>query len=384
MIDGRLDLKDIALASGPIEANGTASLVDNTLDASISGTVKELKAFIAGATGAATFTADASGPISGLSVDATVAASGATLAGRTLSDFDAKAKAVLTANAPTADVTVTGAIDGQVIDIAAALVSENGTPRIPKLDLTIGDNKATGSFTFTPDFLPNGDISFNLPDIGLIAALAGQKASGDLAGSARIASQNGRISLDLQANGNRIVRDDLLIERPQVNLKAEDLATLQASGTVTAARLTQGENRLADLKLAFTQESAGTGLNLTGTYDGAPLATKARIVPAANGLTIALDSLAASPRRIPLKLAAPTTIRVVDGTALLDNATITASGGTIAISGRAGQTLDLALALRSVPADLANVFAAGLGAEGTISGNVTVKGSPADPRAPMA
>ncbi|SIR39383.1 autotransporter secretion inner membrane protein TamB [Rhizobium sp. RU20A] len=378
--DGRIDLRDIAIASGPVEANGTASLAGDTLDASISGTVKELKAFLADAAGTADFTATVSGPVNGLSVDANVTASGVTLAGRTLSDFDAKAKAVLSANAPTADVTVTGALDGQVIDIAAALLSENGTPRIPKLDLTIGDNKATGSFTFTPDFRPNGDISFNLPDLGLIAALAGQKASGDLAGSARLTSTDGRIALDLQANGQRITRDDLLIERPQVNVKVDDVATLRASGTVTAERLSAGENRLVGLKLAFTQESAGTGLDLTGTYDGAPLATKARIVPAPNSLTIALDSLTASPRRIPLRLAAPTTIRVVDGTAVLDGATIAASGGAITVTGRAGQALDLALALKSVPADLVNVFAAGLGAEGSISGNVTVKGSAADPR----
>ncbi|WP_377293528.1 translocation/assembly module TamB domain-containing protein [Rhizobium sp. SG2393] len=378
--DGRIDLKDIALASGPIEASGSASLVDNALDATISGTVKELKAFIADATGAANFTASASGPVSGLTVDANVTASGVTLAGRTLSDFNAKAKTTLSTSNPAADVTMTGAIDGQAIDIAATLVSDNGTPRIPKLDLTIGDNKATGSFTFTPDFLPSGDVTFNLPDIGLIAALAGQKASGDLAGSARIASSGGRIGLDLKAAGTRIARDDLVIERPQINVTATDLAALQASGTVTAERLTQGENRLANLKLAFTQQDGGTGLDLTGTYDGAPLATKARIVPGADGLSIALDSLTASPRRIPLKLAAPTTIRIVNGTAIFDDATISASGGTVTVNGRAGTSLDLALALRSVPANLADVFAAGLGAEGTISGTVTVKGSPADPR----
>ena len=59
-----------------------------------------------------------------------------------------------------------GAIDGQTIDVKAKLASEDNTITIPTLEATIGDNKLNGALTLTPDFQPNGDLAFNLLDLG--------------------------------------------------------------------------------------------------------------------------------------------------------------------------------------------------------------------------
>src|SRR5690606_34829828 len=75
----------------------------------------------------------------------------------------------------------------------------------------------------------------------------------------------------------------------------------------------------------------------------------------------------------------PPTFGVVNVVAALDGLAIQAGRGSIAVSGRAGETLDLSARLTALPAALVNNFAAGLGAEGTIDGTVTVKGRASAP-----
>ena len=70
---------------------------------------------------------------------------------------------------------------------------------------------------------------------------------------------------------------------------------------------------------------------------------------------------------------------MTDGVATLDGLTIQAGSGSVAVSGKAGETLDLSLRLNALPAALVNNFAAGLDADGTIGGTVTVKGKATAP-----
>ena len=95
--------------------------------------------------------------------------------------------------------------------------------------------------------------------------------------------------------------------------------------------------------------------------------------------TVNLASFAAAPRKIPVKLSAPTTISIENGTVSLQKLTIGASGGTIAVTGSAGEKLDLTVTLNALPASLANTFVPSLGADGAISGTVGVKGTSAAP-----
>jgi len=61
--------------------------------------------------------------------------------------------------------------------------------------------------------------------------------------------------------------------------------------------------------------------------------------------------------------------------------TLKTGGGSIAISGQAGADIDLTATLTAVPAALVNSFQPDLGAEGTISGSVSAKGTAAAPSA---
>ncbi|WP_411036723.1 translocation/assembly module TamB domain-containing protein [Shinella sp. BYT-45] len=377
--DGAIQLTGLQVKSGTLETAGDVSFGGGNLEAALTGKVLNLGKLLADAAGEAAFELSASGPVQGLDVSAKVTSSGATLSGRTLSDLVVTLAGKAVADSPSGELTATGALDGQAINVRSSIMSEGGRISVPVLEAEIGPNTLKGSLTLAPNFMPDGTIRFDFPDLGLLAAMAGQQAAGDLAGQVEIATANGRTSATVEASGSAIRRDTVSITKPAVDLAIADLATAAVTGTVRAERVASGENRLEALQLDFSREGQSTGFDLTGRLDGAPLVTKGRVLQRGGGLDVALDAFEAAPRRIALRLAKPTTIGITDGVATLDGLTIQAGRGSVAVSGRAGETLDLSLRLTALPAALVNNFAAGLGAEGAIGGTVTVKGKAAAP-----
>lgn len=379
LADGTVNVSELKVVSDALETSGSATLQDGSLTAALEGRLPDIGKLLADAQGEAEFTVNTKGSLTGLTVDAEVTASGATLAGRTLSDLVLKADALADPQKPQANLTASGAIDGQAINITANLLTENGTVSIPAIKADIGENTVNGAITLTPDFKPEGNIDFNLPDVGLLAALAGQKASGDLSGKAGMRTTNGVTSIVVTANGANLAYGTATIKKPAVDVTVSDLAALAIKGTVTAESVASGANTASNINLAFTQEGGQTGFDLASTYDGGPLAAKGSVSSKDGATNVRIDSFSATPKRIALKLASPSTIVVRDGSVRLDKLTIQTGNGRVAVSGTAGAALDLGIGIDALPAALVNAFAPTLGAEGAISGTVTVKGTPASP-----
>ncbi|MEI3852161.1 MULTISPECIES: translocation/assembly module TamB domain-containing protein [unclassified Ensifer] len=377
--DGSVTVEGLELKSSTIEAAGTVALAQGQLTTDLKGKLPNLGKLLADAKGEAEFTAAVTGPLAELGIKAELTSSGATLAGRTLSDLTVKADAKANPSSPQASLTATGALDGQAIDVKADVVSKDGRTAIPVLEARIGENKLTGAISFTPDFKPDGKIDFNLPDLGLLAAMAGQKASGDLNGSAAIKTTNGITSVVVKAGGSGIKRDALTIAKPTADITISDVAALAIKGSVRAETIAQGANRVAGLAVDFQQQAGRTGFSIGGKYDGGPLTAKGDLTSAKGRTEIRLASFGATPKGIPLKLAQPTVIAIENGTVRLNALTIQASKGTIAVNGTAGEKLGITAKLNALPAALVNAFAPDLGAEGTIAGTVDVAGAASAP-----
>ncbi len=378
--DGTLNVANLALDSGSIAANGSLTLANDQITAALAGTLPDLGRLLPDAKGTARFSIDATGALARPLVKAEIRSNGATLAGRTLADLVAAATVTADPANPSAEITATGTLDRQVIDLRSTVASTEGRIRIPALNLRVGPNVVDGAIELTDSFLPNGEIRFTLPDISLLAALAGQRAEGDLAGNATITSQGERTALSLKAQGSGIRRDGLAIVKPDIDLTIDDLKTLTLRGRLNVQEIIQGQNRVTGLRLDLEQPAQNrTELALTGTYDKAPLAANATIT-SQNGTTrVDLSSFSAAPRGIALRLARPTTITLENGGVRLTDLQIGASGGTVTVTGTAGERLDMAVRLDRLPASLANTIQPSLGAQGTISGRVDAKGTTAAP-----
>lgn len=374
-----LAFRDIKLASNLIAADLSGTLKAGTIDASATGSLPDLSAFQPNIAGAATLTATVSGPVATPSVKAEVNAANATLAGRTLQSLTARLDAVADPAAPKATLTATGAIDGQTIDISGDITSEQGLFKLPALKAIIGRNNLTASLALDKTFLPSGTLRFDLPDLGLLAALGGQTAEGDLKGEARLDNAGGRISATIKADGTGIRAEGLSVQAPSVNLDVPDLLTGQVSGTVTARELAAGANVLKGLDATFALEGARTDFTLAANYDDAPLKLDGAVLRTSDALEITLDQFSAIPRKLPVALAAPATIRIANGTTDLGRISLTAAGGQVDISGTLSNSLNLKVDAPALPVELANIIAPDLDASGTLGAHATISGTSANP-----
>ncbi|ASY64508.1 hypothetical protein SJ05684_c30840 [Sinorhizobium sojae CCBAU 05684] len=372
-------LSALEITSETVTAIGSATLAEGALTAEFEGTLPDLGKLLGDAQGEASFNADISGPLDALNLKGEMTSSGATLAGRSLTDLTITADATLAPGSPQANLTATGALDGQAIDVRAEVVSREGRTSIPTLEATIGDNRVTGALDLTQDFRPEGTINFNLPDLGLIAAIAGQQASGDLSGSASVRTANGTTSVSLNASGSAIRRGALTIANPVVDISIADVSELAIRGSVRAESVAQGQNRVTDVSLTFDQQGDRTGFAVDGRYDGSRLAAEGDLARAGDRTEIRLTSFTAAPRNIPLSLAEPAVITIEDGVVRLGELTVRASRGTIDVNGTAGEMLDISARLNALPAGLINTFAPTLEAAGAINGTVEVRGSAGEP-----
>ncbi|MBB4568193.1 translocation/assembly module TamB domain-containing protein [Rhizobium leucaenae] len=375
----KMNLSNLALKSNVGEISGSAVLNGQMLTSEITGKLLDLSKLVPNAEGQADIGLKAKGPLTALGIDATVKAVNVKLAGRLLDTLDVALTGTADPNAPQANVQANGAIDGKPISITANAISQNGRTSIPKLAVEVGANKLQGKLDLSPSFEPSGALNFDLPDLSLLAALAGQKADGDLKGSIDLSSANGKIGLKVDASGSGIRRDDLSIDKPAIALTVDDLKAFSANGSIRAGAIASGANRVTDLGLTFTQQGSRTVFDLKSNYDNAPLTASGNVETGGGQTVVSLDDFAGAPRTIPIKLASPTKIVVKDGMATLSGLTIRTGGGSVTVSGTAGQMLNITAEIANLPASLANVFAPTLAAEGAISGKVTVTGKPAAP-----
>ncbi len=377
--DAGISVDSLSLSSPALSAKGKADLAGTTLKAGVSGEIRNLTAFLPQAIGTARFRVDADGPLTALSLTIRLEADNADMVGKKLTNLVIDATATADPARPKARLVGSGTIADQAIDVTAEAVSENGRIAIPALKLDVGGNSITGALALTPSHLPVGKLRFELPDIGLVAALAGQKASGSLSGAIDLVETNGTVSARITAMGSSVEAQGLTVTKPDVDLAVADLANAEVEGTVRAATIASGGNSLSDLEARFTSSAERTRFDVAGRYDGAPLSTRGAVERRPSGLVLQLDAFSASPRKVPVTLSAPVTIALGGGKTRLEGLRITAGKGTIAVDGTITDRLDLKVKIAALPASLANSFVSGLDASGTIAVDATVTGTTASP-----
>lgn len=377
---GLLSLSELSLRTNLLEAQASATLNGDNLRADIEGKLLDIGRLVPNAEGTASIEFSADGALDALVVEGEVKSAEARLTGYTMRDLAIAFSGKADPQAPTGKFDLTGSLDNGPVTASASLERRDGQSAIPELTLTVGSNRLSGSASLTDDFKPTGSVAFDFPDLALIGALAGQKMEGDLKGRLKVETVDGHISLDVQANGGNIRRDDLRIEAPNIALTATDIASLAITGKIGARNIASGANAVLEPVLEFNNRGTATDFSLNARYDNAPLAAKGRLTRDGQSMRVDLANLQATPRGIPLKLARPTTVAIVNGEATINDLTISAGNGSIAVSGKAGPALDLRARIAALPAALVNRFAPTLGAEGSISGDLTISGAMPQPK----
>lgn len=380
-IPSKITLSNLTIKSSALEANGNVALDGDMLDATLSGRIPEVAKFLETAAGEANYSLSAKGNLAALAVSANVKAPQLDIAGRKLADLDVILSGTADPKAPKAELTAKGSIDGQAINISTDMQSADGRVILPSIAANVGKNRLTGHVELSGGFQPTGSLTFDFPDVGLLAALGGQVAEGDLKGSVDIANESGKIALKVAAAGSGLKRGTFSVVKPDINVTVSDLKAFAATGSIKAEEIASGTNKVETLGLTFTQLQNRTNFDLDAIYDSSPLVVRGG-VEAKDGTTLLqLNRFSARPHDIPVELTSPSDLSFSNGTVTLNGIELTAGAGAISARGTIGETLDIDADIKELPASLANSFVPNLQAEGTISGKVTVKGTPAAPSA---
>jgi len=375
---GRMSLENFVMRSSAVEAHGNVLLENQTVTGRLAGRVPDLKRWMPEAEGAAGFDIAADGPLNAMGIKAIINSADARMAGRRLQDLSLTVDGTADPKAPRGKVAATGSLDSQPIRINADVASTEGRTSAPAIDVEVGPNKLNGALNFSPDFLPEGQLTFDFPDVSLLAALAGQLAEGDLHGTVMLSNTDGRAGAVVRASGNALRRGSIEIAQPNVDLAIPDIKAIAAEGTVRAARIGAGSVGIEDINLDVSHGGNRTNFNLAAQYDGAPL-NAVGDVQTGTDISVGIESFTASPRNIPIRLATPTRVAIADGGARLAGLTLATGNGSVTVNGMAGSALDLTANINALPASLLNAFVPAVNAAGIISGTVNATGTASAP-----
>lgn len=379
--NGAVEAKNVVLTSELVEAKGSASLKNAAIDAAFNGTLPDLTKLSASAQGSGSFSLAASGSLDAPSAKISLAVPKAVLSGKELDSFSADVTAALNQGAIGGDVKAKGTIAGQAINVDAVMKQDKGRTAIPDLQVKIGPNVISGALMLDAAFLPDGKLSFDLPDLSLIGAMAAQPLNGVLKGNLVLSAPQGKLAARLDLAGKTLGYDTVSIAGVRAGI---DYRAATLSGELGADAVRSGTNVVEKPVVNFSRQGEKTDFALTGRYQAAPLAVNGYMAPAAGNTVVHLGGFNATAEKIAVKLAGPTDITLIEGGVRLDALKLALGTGSVAISGRAGSTLDLKASITNLPAALANTFSPGLGADGAISGTAAVTGKATDPSAQFA
>ncbi|MCB8839641.1 translocation/assembly module TamB domain-containing protein [Aurantimonas sp. VKM B-3413] len=383
--DGTISAQSLSVTAPNLTLSGNAALApDQTVSANISGTLKDASRASPSLAGAASFTLAANGPVAKPNVELTVNGDGLAVNGQQLSGLTVNAKGTLDPEALSASLNASGSLNGQPLQASAQLSSlDDGRYRVSDLVLRQGPNAITGALTLTPSFLPTGNLDVAVEDLESLAALGGVEAAGDLNGSVDLTvSDGGQPNAAVTLTGNRLSVSGNTLTGVKVDVAVADyLGTTTPTGTITASAIDASSLAVRDLQIALTDAAPGIGITVDAAVNDVPVALAGTVTFPGQATEITLSRLSADIPDAAITLPDPATIRLANGTTTLSGLTLSVGGGSVQLSGGAGETLDLALDLTSVPAAVANPFVPDLAAAGTLSGTARVTGTPASPDA---
>ena len=371
----RLQVNGAKLA---LDAHGT--LASGNLDGAAHVAINDLAAAVPTLAGQATLDATAKGKLDDLA--ATLDAQGSVgTRGFAPTPLRVQAQAEHLPGAPTGSIKAQGILDGAPLTLdASARRAADGS-----LDATIQraawrSLAADGALTLAPGAaVPQGKVNVRIGSLADLRALTGEDLAGSVEAHVNLDAAAGRVQAKLAgvavpgaqvgaATVQATVADPLGHPRIQAQIVA---GGVNAGGVAGSARVdASGPEDALALRI-------NAGLQVKGT----PAQVQGAAVLDVPGKRVTLSALTASARGQDLRLTAPARVSFGDGVAV-DRMRLALSGAlggaTAEIAGKLSPALDATLQAR-VPGSLAGLYDPAYAADGSLSLDATVRGTPARP-----
>lgn len=380
---GKITVSGISVKGDKASLDASGSLDGDAIDGRIKAALGSLAAVSSGVEGAVSVDTTLSGTVGALGVKGQVVAEGVKTAGHTVEHLTVDLDAAGLPSAPAGTVKLAGTVDGKPATGNIVLdQGPNGGFELNPLTLDVAGIKADGNAAVTADGQPlGGTIRLAVADLGVVGTFIGQALRGaldatltlDPAAGAKIDLTARRVAYADQAQLGEIRLTGTVLDPMADGRRIQDGRLLVTNATASGTPISR-----AELTVAGTMQQLALKLQAATGYGTADMAADIGL----NGdeTVVGLKSLAIRQSGQSVTLSKPATIRA--GPAGVDLGTIdlaVGGGGSVSLSGKAGDALDLRARIARLPLGLASIASPGLALQGQLDGDATITGSAADP-----
>ena len=371
----KLDVRGRALTVG-----ATGTFITQRLDATADVALSDLRAVAATVSGDATLHAHATGATDDLALDADVAGDITTI-GVPKGHVTAQVRATgLPAN-PAGHVGADGTLDGAPVTLSAEVAHDAAATRVTIDRADWKSAHAEGALTLaTGAIVPTGHLALRMARLDDLRGITGQALGGaidllvDIAGAEHpVATAKLRVTgAGIPGSSVAAATLDARIDDPATlgHVDARLVATgIVAPGIAADARVTVAGPREA---LAIAADVNARQLA------GGPSVVRARAVLDVPGQSVAVSELSATARQNTARLLAPARIKFGSEVSV-DRLRLGLRQAVLEVAGRVSPTLDLTARLSNVTADLVRIANPTLQADGTLSADARLTGTPTAP-----
>ena len=402
--DGSLHASGWSLEGARLDASGEAELVRGALSAAAKLSLPRLAdAGLPGLAGSAALELRVSGPLARFETRAKLTVADLAVGGRklgrselevTAGDLPARLQAAFKLRA------ATGAPGVEALTAAGTLAATADGKRLSLADLTLaqGANRAGGSvqaaFEGAALTALSGHLEGQVPALETLTPLLGLPLSGHGRFQLDLSRDNGRLAAratveaaQVQAGGNTGTPEaaigELALKGNATAANFAELAAGRMSGSLSLAgkRLRAGDLTLASLSAGLDGSSERAGFQLQAP--GLDLAGSLAL--GGGALKVSVARLTSQLGGVAVSLGQPAGFELAPGRLAVSGLRLAGADFRLGVDGRLGADgLNGRLEMDKVPLELFHLLDANLPAGGRISGEVTLSGAAAAPRADIA
>jgi translocation and assembly module TamB len=279
---------------------------------------------------------------------------------------------------------LTGALDGQPIDGTGAVGFGDDTGLVlDRVTVTVASAQIDADVRLPTAGSPTGRIDVKLPRLADFARLAGVPLKGSAKADIAFSEADGVPVVVAHAEAAALRVDDMQLRGLSTKATVADYArALRIDGKVRLAALDTAQLNVRDLQIDAAPSGGATSFKAAGVINEFRAALSGKAVQNDTRYLLTLASLNLSKDGLSAVVDEKATLVIDNGAVKIDRLVIKTGQGRTQVAGTAGpEAFNIDVAVKRLPAALANAFDRTLGLEGHIDGTIKVAGTTAKPQA---
>ncbi|MCZ2327969.1 translocation/assembly module TamB domain-containing protein [Bartonella sp. F02] len=266
------------------------------------------------------------------------------------------------------------------LQLSASFDNSNRIWKVENINIKGGDAKITGDFSQTLKGFMKGNLHIDADNISTLAALFLQKGSGSVKGDFVLDEQNEKQKANLKINIDRLNLAKNKIKKLEIQADIFDpFGAIQFEGFANAEHVQTPLIIVNHFNAHANGDKGQTVFDAQATlHDNIKTQLSGYVttvgLPADVRKKVQLETLDVKQSNVHATLLKPVTIIHDANGIVMSELGLTVNGGTVSLVGNFYDALNLRFSMNAFPVSLVNLWKPDLGARGTLTGDIMIRG----------